>query len=165
MHSARSAESALAAIDQALVVYNVESMERANWENASGIQAAADAMTRYGVVALLLALTGIFGVLTCFVAQRTRDIGIRIALGADAQLVLAMALRRSLAPALVGVAIGIAEAYAVSRLMSSVLYIVRLDVMAFVGCGLTMCVTALLASYLPARRATKVDPVIALRDA
>ena len=134
-------------------------------EQTSGVRAAANSMTQYAFVALLLAATGIFGVISYFVAQRTRDIGIRMALGANTTDVLRMTVTRTLMPSLLGIAIGTAGAYGFSMLMSSVLFhMVKLDEATFLGCGGLLAITAFFASYIPARRATKVDPVIALRE-
>ena len=115
-------------------------------------------------LALTLACVGLYGVVSYGVAQRTNEIGIRMALGAERRDVLKMVLRQGLAPTLAGLAVGLVVAVGVSRLLSGFLYEVRpTDPVTFVCISLLLTVVALLATYLPARRATKVDPMVALR--
>jgi predicted permease len=115
-------------------------------------------------LAFVLASVGLYGVVSYGVAQRTNEIGIRLALGAERRDVLKMVLRQGLTPMLVGLALGLIVAVAISRLLSSFLYEVRpSDPITYVGISLLLASVALLATYLPARRATKVDPIEALR--
>ena len=126
---------------------------------------ARDLLGSLGVLALVLASVGIYGVIAFLVAQRTREIGVRIALGAQSSDVLRMVLGRGLVLAGLGAAIGLAGAFALTRLLGSMLYDVRpndLATYAVVTTGLVG--VALLACYLPARRAAKTDPIIALRQ-
>jgi predicted permease len=117
-----------------------------------------------GGVALLLGLIGIYGVISYSVSQRTREIGIRLALGAPLQNVTEMFVRHGLVLSGVGIAFGLTGALALTRLMKSVLYDVSpSDPLTYVGVSTGLVLAATLASYLPARRATKVDPVEALR--
>jgi len=112
----------------------------------------------------LLAAIGIYGVIAQWVVQRTREIGIRMALGADARAVIRMILGRGLVLALTGVAVGLAGAFALTRLMSSLLYgVSATDPMTFLLSSVVLLGVALGAGFMPARRAAKVDPVIALR--
>ena len=115
-------------------------------------------------VAMLLAAIGIYGVIAYSVAQRTREIGIRMALGAQRGAMLAMVLRQSLAVVAIGLAIGLLAAFAATRLLASLLYGVGAnDLFTYGAVVLLLGAAALLASYIPARRAMRVDPMVALR--
>jgi putative ABC transport system permease protein len=112
----------------------------------------------------LLAAMGIYGVTSYAVAQRTQEIGIRMALGAQMKDVLKLILRNAMSLVFVGAVIGLAGAYAATRVMSSLLFgVTATDVATFVAVPVMLFIVALLASLIPARRATKVDPLIALR--
>jgi len=115
-------------------------------------------------VAGLLAAIGIYGVLAYAVVQRTQEIGVRMALGAERRQVMALILRRGVAVAVIGIAAGMAGAFAGARYMQSMLFgIEPRDPGTFIAVAVAFGVVALIASYLPARRATKVDPMVALR--
>jgi putative ABC transport system permease protein len=119
----------------------------------------------FALTALLLAVAGIYGVISYLVAQRTREIGIRLALGARAGTVLAMVLRSGVVLALVGVAVGLLLALASTRLLAGLLFgIGTTDPVTFVAVPLLLIGVAALASYVPARRTTRVDPMIAMRS-
>ena len=116
------------------------------------------------VVALLLAAIGIYGVLAYAVTQRTRELGIRIALGADAAALIRMVTMRGLGLALAGLAVGVAGALWTTRFLDSKLFgVTSRDPLTLVAVVVLFCVTALSASYVPARRATRVDPLTSLR--
>ena len=118
----------------------------------------------FGVAALLLAAMGIYGVTSYAVAQRTQEIGIRMALGAQMRDVLKLVLRSAMSLVLIGAVLGLAGAYAATRVMSSLLFgVTPTDLATFIAVPLVLFVVALMASLVPARRATKVDPLVALR--
>ena len=117
-----------------------------------------------GGMALLLGVAGIYGVISYAVSQRRREIGIRIALGAPAQAITGMFVRHGVVLAGIGVAIGLAAAFGVTRLMSSLLFEVSpVDPLTYGLVSLALFAATVLASYLPALRATRVDPIGALR--
>ncbi len=118
----------------------------------------------FGIVALLLATTGVFGVMAYSVSRRTREIGVRVALGAGSSDVLRMILSQGLRTIFIGVAIGIAGSLALTRTIESLLFgVTATDPLTFGGVTLLLVGAALLACYIPARRATRVDPMITLR--
>ena len=118
----------------------------------------------FGVTALLLATVGVFGVMAHSVNRRTREIGVRVALGANTGDILRMVLGQGLRTILVGVAIGIAGALALTQTVESLLFgVTSTDPLTFGAGTLLLVGAALLACYLPARRATRVDPMVALR--
>ena len=126
---------------------------------------AASVAGTLGAVGLLLAAMGIYAVTAYAVSHRTREIGIRIALGSDERRVLTLVVRQGLVLAGIGVAIGVGLAGVGSSLLESLLFGVRgLDPVTFAGAGLLFALVAVSASYLPARRAARVDPVVALRN-
>ena len=125
---------------------------------------AATVLAVFGLVTLLLSAIGIYGITSYAVSQRTREIGIRMALGAQLGDVLKLVLTHGVKLTLLGVAIGLAGAYLVTRAITSVLYgVSATDPVTFGGVSLLLVGVALLACYVPARKATKVDPLIALR--
>ena len=118
----------------------------------------------FAVLALALATLGTYGVLAYQVGERTHEIGTRMALGASQKDVLRLVVGQGIRLTLVGVAIGVAGALALARFLSSLLWNVRpIDAFAFIGASLILTGVALVASYIPARRATKIDPMVALR--
>ncbi len=121
-------------------------------------------LTAFSVIALVLAAIGVYGVLSYSVTQQTRDIGIRLALGARRGSVMSMILSRAMALTLAGVILGVAAGVALTRYLTSLLFNVHnLDTAVFVGVPLVLILVTLVASYLPARRATHIDPLRAIR--
>jgi putative ABC transport system permease protein len=121
-------------------------------------------LSSFAGVAMLLAMLGIYGVTAYYVTQRTREIGVRIALGAQMRDVLKLVLTRGIIFALVGIAIGVTGAFGLTRYLTTLLFGVQpIDLMTFVLVAVILIVVALLACVVPARRAAKVDPLVALR--
>jgi predicted permease len=151
-------------LDKKLPVYNVRTLEQYRDEALNEKRIQAQLITAFGLLALVLASVGLYGALSYSVAQRTQEIGVRMALGAQAGDVLRMVVRQGLKLVGLGVVIGLAGALAVTRAVKSLLYGVgATDPLTFIAVTLLLVIVALLACWIPARRATKVDPMVALR--
>jgi ABC-type antimicrobial peptide transport system permease subunit len=156
--------NALERLDPALPVPRMQSVTDIVSESVKPQRFSMTVVALFAGVALALAAIGIYGVLANVVTQQTHEIGVRVALGATASDVLWMVLRRALALMAAGVAMGVAGALALTRVMTGLLYEVRpTDAVTFLGAALVLAVLALVASLVPAWRATRVDPLIALR--
>jgi ABC-type antimicrobial peptide transport system permease subunit len=162
--SISSVRDELRAIDPSLPVSDVKTMSDQIGSALSAMSLASTLVGVFGVVALLLASIGLYGVMAYAVARRTREIGIRMALGAQVGDVLRMIIRQGMILTVVGIGIGLAGAYALTRTVSSLLYGVSpTDPAVFAIIGVVLVGVALGACFIPARRASKVDPMIALR--
>jgi putative ABC transport system permease protein len=160
----QSIAAAVRSMDDDLPVSRVENMEQIVTDARSYDRFATVLYGGFAGMALLLAAVGIYGVMAFAVAQRTHEIGLRIALGAGRDKVFTLILREGMALALSGLVIGLVGASLVGRTMHGMLYGVgTIDLSAFGAVALVLMAAAILACYLPARRATKVDPVVALR--
>ncbi len=154
----------VAAIDPGLPVYAAEPMEGVISDSFSNRRGIMLLLAGFAGVALLLSAVGIYGVLAYDVSRRTREIGIRSALGATRRQVAGLIVSQGLSKTLIGVGLGIVGATLLSRYLTSLLFEVKpLDPSVFVAVSLLLVVVAAMASWLPARRAAMVDPVIALR--
>lgn len=151
-------------VDPDQPISNVATMAEVLGTEAAQRRMGMILLAGFALLALLLASLGIYGVLAYFVTQHTNEIGVRQALGATPRNILFMVLKKGMGLTLIGVAIGLASAFALTRLMSSLLFGVKAsDPLTFVAVPLLLALVALLACYIPARRATKVDPLVALR--
>jgi len=145
-------------------VMNLQTMEQRLSDATSGTSFNTSLMSLFAFLALALALIGIYGVLSYTVSERTHEIGVRMALGAQARDVLTLVLFRGLKLIVAGLAIGLIGAFAVTRVMKNLLYgVSATDPLTFAGVTILLTGASLVACYLPARRATKVDPIVALR--
>jgi len=151
-------------LDKNLPLYGVQKMDDMVAEQVATQRFNAGALLGFAGLAALLAGVGIYGVMAYAVGQRTREIGVRMALGAGQRTVLGMVLKQGLWMAAIGVVLGVGASFALTRLMRSMLFgVTASDPATFVGVAIGLIVVALLACWIPARRATRVDPVIALR--
>jgi putative ABC transport system permease protein len=156
---------ALAAIDPNIALAQVMTMDQAAARSIASDRMVAELLGAFAALALILAAVGIFGVLSYTVAQRTQELGVRMALGAQRGDVLALVLRETTPLVLAGIGIGLAIGFGVTRLMRSILFEVGpTDPATFVGVPIVLALVGLIAALLPARRAAKVDPLIALRS-
>jgi putative ABC transport system permease protein len=151
-------------LDRNLPIYNIKTMGQYLAESVERRRFIMLLLAVFAGVGLLLAVVGLYGVMSYAVSQRTHEIGIRVALGAQSSDVLKLIVGQGMLLTLVGIVIGLAAAYGLTRMMSSLLFGVGAsDPWTFAGVAALLVGIALLACYLPARRATKVDPLVALR--
>jgi predicted permease len=154
----------LLSLDPSLSTNEIESMADSVGKVLAPMRLASTVVGLFGVLALLLASIGLYGVTAWMVSRRTREVGIRMALGAQAGDVLALVIRHGMLLTVAGLVIGLVAALVSTRLISTQLYRVSpTDPLTFVVIAVVLGVVSLLACYLPARRATKVDPLVALR--
>jgi putative ABC transport system permease protein len=156
--------SQIAAVDPDLPISDVKSFHSVITESIVGISYVAAMMGVLGIIALVLASLGIYGVMSYSVGERTHEIGVRMAMGASANDIQKLVLGRGTLLTVLGIAIGLPLAFALANALSGLLFEVKAaDPTAFVGLPLILAAVSLLASYLPARRALRVDPIVALR--
>ena len=160
----RAVENAVREADPNIPIGHVQSMEDVLSISLAFQRLLMTLMSVFAGLALMLAAVGIYGVLSYWVRQRTHEIGIRIALGAAAHDVLKLVVKQGAVLTAIGLVAGLVAAFGLTRLIAGLLYGVRpIDPLTFVAVSLILTAVALLASYIPARRATKVDPMVALR--
>jgi len=160
----RAAQATVARLDRDLPVYDAFTLETMIDRSLGQPRFYVTLLTVFATLAVVLAVVGIYGIIAYTVQQRTREIGIRMALGASAERVVAMVVRHGLVLAAAGVLLGSVGAYAVSRVLRSLLFGVSVrDPFTFIGVAALLGVVALLASWIPARRAARVDPLSAMR--
>jgi putative ABC transport system permease protein len=157
-------QSAIREIDKDQPVYQVQTIDELIRDSVATRRFALTILILFAVLALVLAVSGIYGVISYSVTQRTQEIGIRMALGARATDVLRLVLKEFMRLTVVGVALGLVGAYLLTRLMTSLLFgVTPTDVTTFVLVSITLSLVALVACLIPARRAARVDPLVALR--
>ena len=157
--------AALRDVDANQPLFDMKSWQQFIDEATSGVRVSAVSMTIYAIIALILAVTGIYASISYSVVQRTHEIGVRIALGADRGDVVGMTLMQGVAIAGIGLGIGVPISFALMKLMSIVLYnVVFVDPLVFILLTAILAASAMLAGYLPARRAASIDPLTALRE-
>jgi putative ABC transport system permease protein len=160
---AASVRAAVSALDKDQAVANIQTLEQVVGNSLGESRLQTLLLTTFAALALLLAAIGIYGVLSYSVAQRTHEIGLRMALGALHGQVLRHVVGQGLILTMTGIGLGLGGAFALTRFLSSMLYGVRpIDLPTFLLVSVILGVVAVLASYIPARRATKVDPIVAL---
>jgi putative ABC transport system permease protein len=160
----RAAREAMQELDPDLPLYRLSTMDRVRSQSLDEPRFYATLLGAFALLALLLAAVGIYGVISYSVSQRTRELGIRMALGATAQAVLRLVLHQGLLLVGAGIALGLAASFALTRLLRSLLYGVgALDPLTLALVCAVLCGAALLACWLPARRAARVDPLVAMR--
>jgi len=161
---ASSVRGTVRSVDPDLLVNDIQTLEDRVSRNIARPRLSVLLLGAFSAIALLLAAIGIYGVMAYTVAQRTREIGVRMALGADPHEVKQLVVRQGMRPALVGVVVGLVAAFAATRLIASLLYgVSAVDPVTFVLVPVFLIAVALLATYLPARRATRVPPTVALQ--
>ncbi|HSC31673.1 MAG TPA: ABC transporter permease [Gemmatimonadaceae bacterium] len=156
---------AVEAVDPAQPIYNVETMEQVLSESLSNRRLYLWLLVTFAGIALVLAAAGVYGVTSHLVTQRTREIGIRMAIGAEAASLVRLVLREGAKVAALGTLLGLVGAYGLTRLLSSLLYgVSATDSAVFGGVAALLAAVSFVACYVPARRATGIDPTIALRS-
>ena len=157
--------AAIRSLDKEQAVFDVKSLEDVLAESVARPSVLMRLLTAFAATALGLAALGVYGVVTYFVSQRTREIGIRIALGARRAHVVSFVMAQGLGAVLVGVAVGVAGALAAARMLRTILVgVTSTDAAAFVGMPAVLILVAMVATYIPARRAANTEPMTVLRS-
>lgn len=160
----RSIEAAIQEIDPSLPLFNIQSMDRIVEAAIGNERLTMVLLIGFAALALLMAAIGVFGVTAYSVSQRTHEVGIRIALGADRGGVLALVLRQEIGACLGGIAIGVVGAFFLASLLESLLYgVTARDATTLSIAAVVLFTVTIVACVIPARRATRVDPMTALR--
>ncbi|HXI74031.1 MAG TPA: ABC transporter permease, partial [Pyrinomonadaceae bacterium] len=163
-NAATAVRNEIRSLDKGAPVFNVRPMNEVLATSVAPRRTPMLLLSAFAGAALLLAMIGIYGVTAYYVTQRTQEIGIRMALGAQMSDVLKLVLKGGMALALFGIVAGLAGAFVLTRWMTTLLFGVKpTDALTFIAVSICLLATALLACYIPARRATKVDPLVALR--
>ncbi|HEY0006258.1 MAG TPA: ABC transporter permease [Pyrinomonadaceae bacterium] len=161
---AGAVRGAISTLDKDLPAYRVTTMDQLVADSLAQRRFAVFLLGLFAALAMVLAVVGLYGVMSYMVAQRTREIGIRMALGAQTADILRMVVRQGMLLVIIGVVVGVAASFAVTRVMTSMLFGVGAhDPLTLLAVSLLLAAVALLACLVPARRATKVDPMTALR--
>jgi putative ABC transport system permease protein len=151
-------------VDPDQPIYNIKTMDEIRAESVAGERLNLTLFSIFAGIALILAIVGIYGVMSYTVTQRTHEIGIRMAIGAQQRDVFKMVLGQGMMLALIGIGVGLVGAFALTRLMATMLFgVTATDPATFAAIAILLTAVALMACYLPGRRATKVDPVVSLR--
>jgi len=159
-----AAREAVASLDKDIPVAKLRTMDELMTASVAPPRFRTVLVTIFALVGLLLAAIGIYGVMAHAVAERTHELGVRIALGAERRDVVRLVLGEALVLAAAGVAVGVAGALATTRLIQSLLFgVTTTDAMTFAGISVLLFATAIVASWIPMRRALRVDPMVALR--
>jgi predicted permease len=165
MNYAKQLRAAVYSVDPEQPITGVETLDQLRGDSLAGQRLTSVLLALFATLALAIAATGLSGVTSLLVSQRTREIGIRLALGAQRSEVLAMVIKQSMRVILIGLAAGVVGALLASRIMSTLLFQTpNTDPVTFVGVAVVLLAVALVASYIPARRVTRVNPMIALRS-
>jgi predicted permease len=162
---ATSIRQQITAVDPAEPIYNVKTMQAVVADSISYSRLNSTLLNIFAGIALLLAMVGIYGVVSYWVAQRSKEIGVRVALGAGRADILKMVVRRGMLPVALGLIVGVPSAAGLTKLLSNLFYLAsKMDTIFFIGITGTLAVAALAACLIPATRATRLDPIRALRE-
>jgi ABC-type antimicrobial peptide transport system permease subunit len=153
------------AVDPNVAVYGIRTMQDRLYDSLARQRFASTLLGAFAAFALLLAAVGIYGVMSYLVTQSTHDIGVRVALGARPGNIVGLVVRQGMELAVTGIVAGLAGAFALTRVMTSLLFgVSATDAVTFTAVAVLLAAVAFAATVIPARRATRVDPMVALRE-